>query len=221
MSSISAYSTYTPQARLATPAQAGTAMGAAGGREADTASKFAAASSLSDAEAKQVSELKARDRDVKAHEAAHKAAGGPYAGSASFTYQSGPDGGQYAIGGEVPIDAGAIAGDPDATIRKMEQVRAAALAPAEPSAQDRSVAAMATAAIAKARSETPAQEANAAGEPAMADGPLNGSLAQTLAEIGPGENEPSDDGSFPSPDLSAYAAKAYRHQASPGFGVSA
>lgn len=220
MSSISGYSAYTPQARLATPTPPKPAAGDGGG-EAGPAAKSGQAGQLSDAEAKQLAELKARDRDVKAHEAAHKAAGGQYAGSASFTYQSGPDGGQYAIGGEVPIDAGVIAGDPDATIRKMEQVRAAALAPAEPSAQDRSVAAMATAAIAKARSEAPAQDANAAGEPSETDGPLNGSLTQALAEIGQGGDEPSDDGGLPSSDLSAYAAKAYRHQASPSLGVSA
>jgi hypothetical protein len=207
MSSISGYSAYTPPAQPVTPPA--------------SAAKPAQTNTLSDAEAKQLAELKARDRDVKAHEAAHKAAGGQYAGSASFSYQSGPDGHQYAIGGEVPIDAGAIAGDPDATIRKMEQVRAAALAPAEPSAQDRSVAAMATAMIAKARSEAPAVEEMAVGEPSATDGPLSGSLAQTLAEIGQGGDEPSDDGTAPSPDLSAYAANAYRHQASPGLGVTA
>lgn len=225
MTSISGYSTYTPQARFATPPPK-SAAGEAGLKEAGPAANTAQANKLSDAEAKQVAELKARDRDVKAHEAAHKAAGGQYAGSASFTYQNGPDGRQYAIGGEVPIDAGVIAGDPDATIRKMEQVRSAALAPLEPSAQDRSVAAMATAAIAKARSEAPAEDPNAAGEPSatgpsQTDGPLNGSLAQTLAEIGQGGDEPSDDGVLPSSDLSAYAAKAYRHQASPSLGVSA
>ncbi|MGK0265949.1 MAG: hypothetical protein ACI82N_000191 [Maricaulis sp.] len=218
MSSISGYSTYTPQARLAMPAKP---EAAAGGRAASAADPFEPTSNLSDGEAKQLAELKARDLDVKAHEAAHKASGAQYAGSASFSYQNGPDGRQYAIGGEVPIDAGVIAGDPDATIRKMEQVRAAALAPAEPSGQDRSVAALATAAIAKARAEAPAENAYAAGEPSGASGPLNGSLAQTLAEIGQGGDEPPGDTVSRSSDLSAYAAKAYRHQASPGTGVSA
>lgn len=53
-------------------------------------------------EARELSELKARDREVRAHELAHQAAGAQYAGSASHTYQRGPDGVQYAIGGEAP-----------------------------------------------------------------------------------------------------------------------
>ena len=55
----------------------------------------------------------------------------------------GPDGNRYAIGGEVSIDVAPVDGDPEATIAKMEIVKAAALAPAEPSAQDRKVAAIA------------------------------------------------------------------------------
>ncbi|HET8791177.1 MAG TPA: putative metalloprotease CJM1_0395 family protein, partial [Modicisalibacter sp.] len=70
--------------------------------------------------------------------------GGQYAGGASYTFERGPDGGRYAVAGEVPIDVGAIPGDPQATIEKMRQVRAAALAPAEPSAQDRAIAAQAS-----------------------------------------------------------------------------
>jgi hypothetical protein len=108
---------------------------------------------LSEGEQKQVAELKKRDQEVRQHEQAHKAAGGQYAGSISHTYQKGPDGRSYAVGGEVPIDASPIAGDPQATIDKMRQVRAAALAPAEPSAQDRKVASIAQGREAEARAE--------------------------------------------------------------------
>lgn len=93
--------------------------------------------SLSDEELQQLSELKVRDREVRAHEAAHQAVGGQYAGAMSFTYQRGPDGAQYAVGGEVSIDVSPVEGDPQATIEKMRVVRAAAMAPAEPSGQDR------------------------------------------------------------------------------------
>jgi hypothetical protein len=48
------------------------------------------------------------------------------------------------VAGEVAIDISPVSGDPAATLAKAEQVRRAALAPAEPSAQDRSVAAQAT-----------------------------------------------------------------------------
>jgi len=101
-------------------------------------------SQLTDDERQLIKELAARDQEVRTHEQAHKSAGGQYAGSASFTYQRGPDGINYAIGGEVPIDTSKIQGNPEATIQKADQIRRAALAPAEPSAQDRSVAALAT-----------------------------------------------------------------------------
>lgn len=96
---------------------------------------------LDEAQLKELRELKTRDREVRAHEQAHQAVGGQYAGSISYTYQRGPDGNQYAIGGEVSISTSPVQGDPQATIEKMRTVRAAALAPAEPSGQDRAVAA--------------------------------------------------------------------------------
>jgi len=80
---------------------------------------------------------------VRRHEQAHAAVGGQYAGSPSYTYQTGPDGQRYAIGGEVPIDVSPVKGDAQATISKMEVVKAAALAPAEPSGADRRVASLA------------------------------------------------------------------------------
>ena len=87
-------------------------------------------------------ELRARDREVRAHEAAHVAAGGSLVrGGPSFTLQRGPDGRSYAIGGEVQLDTSAVPDNPEATLRKSDQVRAAALAPAQPSPQDLRVAA--------------------------------------------------------------------------------
>jgi hypothetical protein len=61
----------------------------------------------------------------------------------SFTYVRGPDGKRYAVGGEVSIDTSPVRGDPEATIQKAQQIRAAANAPANPSSQDRAVAAQA------------------------------------------------------------------------------
>ena len=99
-----------------------------------------------------VRQLRARDREVRAHEAAHVAAGGSLVrGGPSFTYQTGPDGRSYAIGGEVQIDASAVANDPQATLAKSNQIRAAALAPANPSAQDLRVAANANQLASRAR----------------------------------------------------------------------
>jgi hypothetical protein len=109
----------------------------------------------------QVQELRGRDAEVKAHEQAHAAAGGQYAGSPTYEFKRGPDGNNYAVGGEVSIDASAVGGDPRATIDKMRQVRSAALAPASPSSQDRSVAASAAQIASDARVDE-IDQANAA-----------------------------------------------------------
>ncbi|WP_193170494.1 putative metalloprotease CJM1_0395 family protein [Nisaea nitritireducens] len=111
------------------------------------------ANGLTEEEQETVDDLKERDAEVRRHEQAHKAAGGQYAGSISYTYQAGPDGRRYAVGGEVPIETSPVAGDPDATIRKLQQVRNAALAPAEPSAADQAIAAQASQGIQQARAE--------------------------------------------------------------------
>ena len=92
-----------------------------------------------DASKLQLTKLKARDTEVRAHEAAHKAAGGALAGSASFTYERGPDGKMYAIGGEVPINFSEGSTQQE-TIANARIIKAAALAPANPSPQDYAVA---------------------------------------------------------------------------------
>ncbi len=103
---------------------------------------------------KQIQKLKSRDREVKTHEQAHLSAAGSLAtGDASFTYSKGPNGVRYAIGGEVNIDTSPISGDPAATIRKADTIRRAALAPANPSAQDQKVASKASAMAEKARTD--------------------------------------------------------------------
>ena len=109
---------------------------------------------LTPEEKQEVKELKNRDREVRAHEMAHLSAAGPYAqGGARFEYKSGPDGKRYAVGGEVAIDTSEVSNDPEATIQKMRIVRKAALAPSEPSAADRAIAAKASQKEAKARQE--------------------------------------------------------------------
>ncbi|UCJ17018.1 hypothetical protein K5Q02_01035 [Pseudomonas sp. MM211] len=105
-----------------------------------------------------ISELANRDREVRTHEQAHAAVGGVHAGAPTYTYTRGPDGKRYASGGEVSIDVGAVANDPQATLSKMQIVIRAALAPAEPSAQDRSVASQAQAQMAVARAELAAMQ---------------------------------------------------------------
>ncbi len=121
--------------------------------EARNESQNGSSEGLTDEEQRQVDQLKKRDAEVKAHEQAHIAAGGAYvSGGASYEYEKGPDNQNYAVGGEVSIDTSAE-NTPEATIRKMQVVKRAALAPRDPSSQDRSVAAQATQAEARAQSE--------------------------------------------------------------------
>jgi len=108
---------------------------------------------LTEQEREQVRELQARDREVRTHEQAHKSAGGQYASAPEYEMEKGPDGRSYAVGGHVSISTSPVSGDPEATIAKMEIVKRAALAPAEPSGADRSVAADAESKRADARSE--------------------------------------------------------------------
>ncbi len=131
-----------------------TAMQRGGKNEGTDKDKSNRPGELPQDEQRQVDKLQERDREVRAHEAAHVAAAGGHAqGGAQFTYTRGPDGRLYASGGEVSIDTSAVAGDPQATLQKAQTVQRAALAPAEPSGQDRQVAAQAAAMAAQARQE--------------------------------------------------------------------
>lgn len=113
---------------------------------------------LTQEQRQQLSQLQQRDSEVRSHEAAHLAAGGSVvSGSASFTYQKGPDGRLYAIGGEVPISS-PTATTPQEQIEIARQIQAAALAPASPSPQDFKVAASAAMMEAQARQELSVQK---------------------------------------------------------------
>jgi hypothetical protein len=100
-----------------------------------------------------VEELSKRDREVRAHEMAHKAAGAGLTGPASYSYQRGPNGRLYAVEGSVKIDVSPVPNDPRATLEKAQQIQQAALAPSQPSNADRQVASAASAMAAEARAE--------------------------------------------------------------------
>jgi len=129
---------------------------------------------LTEQDLQQLQKLKSRDRVVRAHESAHIAAGsGIVRGGANFSFQRGPDGVQYAIGGEVRIDASKVSGDPQATLDKAERIQAAALAPAQPSTQDRNVAAKAAQMAIEARAEINQNQSRATDEEAASTSPLS------------------------------------------------
>ncbi|MGH1364112.1 MAG: putative metalloprotease CJM1_0395 family protein [Calditrichia bacterium] len=97
---------------------------------------------LTEEEQQKVAEMKKRDQEVRAHEQAHLAAAGSLAmGGATYEYEVGPDGRRYAVAGSVAIDTEKVPGDPKATLEKAKRIQRAALAPQDPSPQDRKVAA--------------------------------------------------------------------------------
>lgn len=112
------------------------------------------------AEQQEIQELAERDREVRAHEQAHAAAAGRYGCSPTYSFVRGPDGNSYAVSGEVKVDTSPIPGDPEATLRKAQQLRRAANAPAEPSDQDGRVAAQAAQMELEARAQLREKESS-------------------------------------------------------------
>jgi hypothetical protein len=121
-----------------------------------------ATTQLSEEALAMLDQLKSRDLEVRQHEQAHLAAAGGLATSgASYTYQRGPNGVDYATGGEVNIDTSPGA-TPQETIERARTIQAAALAPAEPSGADRAVASQAQQMENQARAELAQQKTQTA-----------------------------------------------------------
>lgn len=138
--------------------------------------------------------LEKRDQEVRRHEQAHAAAAGAHTrGGPSFEFEIGPDGKQYAVAGEVQIDTSPVRNDPQATVTKMQQVRRAALAPANPSAQDRAVAASAASEERKARADLADQRQDSRSGGLMKSPATKGVISKT-------------DGRIPMSDLAASGA---------------
>lgn len=144
------------------------------------------------ADQKKVDDLKERDQEVRAHEQAHAAVGGQYAGSPQYEFENGPDGRQYAVGGEVSIDISEEA-TPEKTVQKMQRVRAAALAPNEPSPQDLRVASEATQRAAEAQAEIARETSEQA--------------QQAVSRTAPGSESESAGGVSDAPELDDIVAK--------------
>lgn len=110
-------------------------------------------SEMSSEDKELLDKLRARDSLVRGHETAHiLAAGGQAAGPAQYTYQTGPDGRQYAIGGSVSISiVSSPVSDEDAA-NQAETARRAATANGEMSLRDMQVAMRATELSGRARS---------------------------------------------------------------------
>jgi hypothetical protein len=144
---------------LTTTSTSSTPIHSSGGPAAQKSSSINNSQQLTAEEQRQLRELEARDREVRAHEQAHLRVGRDLIrGAASYSYQQGPDGKQYAVGGEVKIDTTGVPGDPEATEAKAYHIRETALAPIQPSNQDRAVASMASRMALEARIEIQQQQ---------------------------------------------------------------
>jgi len=128
----------------------------------------------------EIRELAQRDREVRSHEQAHASVGGQYASTPQFELTRGPNGVSYATSGHVDIDLSPVPGDPEATLEKSLTVQRAALAPANPSAQDRAVAAQASAQAAQARAEILNSRLDPEAEDGTTSSPL-GNLVDVVA----------------------------------------
>ncbi|WP_221056139.1 putative metalloprotease CJM1_0395 family protein [Shewanella algae] len=116
---------------------------------------------------REIDSLMKRDTQVRSHEQAHAAVGGIHAGQPAFEFEKGPDGKRYAVEGEVQIDVSVVNGDPLATMAKMKQVYAAAMAPVDPSMADIRVAAEAMRKYNQAREDAGTQRLAAAPKPEL------------------------------------------------------
>ncbi|WPZ32812.1 putative metalloprotease CJM1_0395 family protein [Thalassobaculum sp. OXR-137] len=188
----------------------------------------AGANQLSEEEQKVVRELQQRDQEVRRHEAAHAAAGGAHAGSPTYTYQRGPDGRQYAVGGSVSIDTSPVKGDPEATLQKARQIRAAALAPADPSGQDKSVASAASALERQAQAEISAErraEQTGEGEEGTAEPATESRTVDATPDVGGAAAAEGADGvaseqSGQTQGLGAASGPSSQGDTTPAFGFS-
>ncbi|WP_222943325.1 putative metalloprotease CJM1_0395 family protein [Shewanella algae] len=116
---------------------------------------------------REIDSLMKRDTQVRSHEQAHAAVGVIHAGQPAFEFEKGPDGKRYAVEGEVQIDVSVVNGDPLATMAKMKQVYAAAMAPVDPSMADIRVAAEAMRKYNQAREEAGTQRLAATPKPEL------------------------------------------------------
>ncbi|MCL2208053.1 MAG: hypothetical protein FWB90_08190 [Fibromonadales bacterium] len=141
-------------------------------KEASGKKEAAGEGELSDEEQRKVNELEKIDKKVKVHEQAHVSAAGGYArGGANYNYVTGPDGKRYASGGHVNLDTSPEK-TPEATIRKADVIRKAALAPADPSPADRQIAADAAKMAQKAQRELSASSSSYSQRSAVVSGQL-------------------------------------------------
>ncbi|MBO2645482.1 hypothetical protein I6M45_10155 [Shewanella algae] len=146
---------------------------------------------------REIDSLMKRDTQVRSHEQAHAAVGGIHAGQPAFEFEKGPDGKRYAVEGEVQIDVSVVNGDPLATMAKMKQVYAAAMAPVDPSMADIRVAAEAMRKYNQAREEAGNQRLAAAPKPELSQNLLGAADPAAEKSASSFESKAGDSANFP------------------------
>ena len=128
-------------------------------------------------------QLQQVDRQTRARQAMQRAAAGRFAGQARYTYTTGPDQRRYAVEGDTPIDLRPVPNDPQATVRKMRQVRRAAMA-TDPRAASRAidVERAARREIAQGQGTTSESKPNLAQHPAETEPSSTGAETATRGE---------------------------------------
>ena len=184
-----AYASISPEAIALYNAEQQTGDGSESGREGNSQT---GEEELTQQEQREVSELKTTDAEVKAHEHAHKAAAAGLSTSApNYEYETGPDGKKYVVAGDVNVSYRSSS-DPEVNLKNAQQLRAAALAPADPSSQDRKVAMQAEREIAQARQEILEEQNKPEEEEGAATGTASAADAETPAFDSSGlENTPA------------------------------
>lgn len=97
---------------------------------------------LSERDQAALQNLRQRDAQVRQEENAHAGAAGSIAGPIVYTYQRGPDGRMYAVGGSVSISAQTYTGDPAEARALGARINAAANAAINPSGADQRAASL-------------------------------------------------------------------------------
>ncbi len=184
----------------------------------ESSEESSASSELSPAEKRKVQELKRVDSRVRSHEQAHLAAAGSFAqGGISFEFVQGPDGNRYAVGGSVQLDA-SKASTPEETVQKLQRVKQAAMAPADPSPQDLQIAAEASRKLAQAQAESSGEGASGENESSgteSSDGSseLTGSESEIGSSADDGIEGPGDIGIDVNEDVGVNTADQNRTDA--------
>jgi hypothetical protein len=108
---------------------------------------------MTDAEKRELEELKETDREVRVNEMAHLAAAGELArGGIEYEYEMGPDGRNYVVDGKVNIVI-PEGETPEESARLAKKARRAAMAAAKLSAEDIALAARASRAVIEAQAK--------------------------------------------------------------------